>query len=82
MMLPFYGPQVLWIGRFAGGRGLDTSADRVFEDWRTGNRCFFSQRECQTWLASVARQFPNGPGYALCTPAAGPMPGATGPAKP
>lgn len=80
--LPYYGPQMLWIGRFAGGRELDTSADRVFDDYRNANRCFFTERDCRLWLQSVTEQFSQPPGYAMCFPASGATPGVRGPVKP
>jgi hypothetical protein len=82
VLMPYYGPQMLWIGRFAGGRELDTSADRVFDDYRTANRCFFTERDCRLWLQSVTEQFSQPPGYAMCFPASGATPGVRGPAKP
>jgi hypothetical protein len=66
VMIPYYGPQRLWIGRFAGGRRLDISAERDFVDWRTAQSCFFDEPTCLRWLDGVRRGWPMTPGYAYC----------------
>ncbi len=86
VMIPYYGPQNLWIGRFAGGRPQDTSADRDFVDWRTGQSCFFDEPSCLRWLAGVTRGWPMPPGYAYCrrldADGRQPAPSGRGPVKP
>lgn len=79
-MVPYYGPYALWIGAFAGGRRMDTSAERVFMDWRAEESCFFEQRDCERWLEGLKRQFPDGAGYAFCR-AGSDVPAAAAPLK-
>lgn len=88
VMVPYYGPQVLWIGRVAGGRPMDRSAERVFTDWREAERCFFEQVDCEAWVQGVAAIW-QPPGYAYCIPASRPRGegppltrGGRGPVKP
>ena len=66
VMVPYYGPQVLTIGRFAGGRRLDNSAERIFMDWRAETSCFFETADCERWLDILKQRFPDGAGYAYC----------------
>jgi hypothetical protein len=66
VMIPYYGPQALWIARFAGGRPLDTSADRVFSDFRDAQVCFFEHGDCERYLRRVTAAYPMPPGYAYC----------------
>jgi hypothetical protein len=66
VMIPYYGPQSLWIGRFAGARPLDVSAERVFEDVRNGESCFFLQEDCERWVTSIRSVYDLGAGYAYC----------------
>jgi hypothetical protein len=66
VMIPYYGPQNLWIGRFAGARPLDVSAERVFEDTRNGESCFFLQEDCELWVRSIRSVYNLGAGYAYC----------------
>ncbi len=68
VMIPYYGPAVLWIGRFSGGRDMDVSSDRVFTDWRVPEACFFEQRDCERWVAVLSSKFPVKPGFAYCLP--------------
>lgn len=85
VMIPYYGPQNLWIGRFAGGRPLDVSAEREFMDWRTAQSCFFDEPSCLRWLEGVKAAFPSTPGYAYCrwlAEGSGVRRGARGPVKP
>lgn len=66
LMVPYYGPQALWIGRFAGGRRMDISAERIFMDWRAEESCFFDIVDCTRWVDGLQRMFPDGAGYAYC----------------
>ncbi len=66
VMIPYYGPQALWIGRVAGSRTLDVSADRVFDDRRAMESCFFLEEDCQRWVMDLRGAFPEGAGYAYC----------------
>jgi hypothetical protein len=65
-MVPYYGPQALWIGRFAGGRRMDISAERVFMDWQVAESCFFDLVDCNRWIDGLHRMYPEGAGYAFC----------------
>ncbi|WP_460449408.1 hypothetical protein [Alsobacter sp. SYSU BS001988] len=83
VMIPYYGPRALWIGRLAAERPLDVSSDRIFADARTAESCFFTEAECRTWLARLMIDWRPRPGFALCEPAGGAvMRGGTGPVKP
>src|SRR6476620_7478174 len=53
VMIPYYGPRALWIGRMAAERPLDTSSDRIFTDARTAESCCFTEAECRTGLARL-----------------------------
>jgi len=66
VMVPYYGPHVLWIGRFAGGRRMDNSAERVFMDWQVAESCFFDLADCNRWIDGLHRMYPEGAGYAFC----------------
>jgi hypothetical protein len=83
VMVPYYGPQVLWIGRVAGGAPMDRSAERDFVDWREDSRCFFEEADCQVWVTGVAATW-RPPGYAYCVPASRSRVtrGGRGPVKP
>ncbi|WP_254739148.1 hypothetical protein [Alsobacter ponti] len=84
-MIPFYGPERLWTGHFAGGRPVEAEADRDFVDWRVADTCFFDRIDCETWLARVQRGWPMRPGFAWCATVEGGRtvvsPGAKGPLK-
>jgi hypothetical protein len=83
VMIPYYGPRALWIGRLAAERPLDVSSDRIFADARTAESCFFTEGECRTWLARLLIDWRPKPGFAMCEPAGGAvMRGGTGPVKP
>jgi hypothetical protein len=71
LMIPHYGPQNLWIGRFAGARPLDVSADRVFDDTRSGESCFFLEEDCRRWVTTIRSVYSLGAGYAYCQSLAG-----------
>lgn len=66
LMIPYYGPQNLWIGRFAGARPLDVSAERVFDDTRSGESCFFLEEDCRRWVTALRSAYSLGAGYAYC----------------
>ena len=82
-MIPYYGPDKLWIAHFSGGKPMDVSAERDFVDWRAGESCFFSLPDCERWLGGVIRKWPMEPGQAWCHSLAGPpvKPGARVPLK-
>ncbi len=63
---------------------MDTSAERVFMDWRAEESCFFTQPECERWLDVLKATFSQGAGYAFCRNLAEvPPPGrAVGQARP
>lgn len=66
VMIPYYGPEALWIGRFAGARPLDVSAERVFDDVRNGESCFFLREDCERWVTTIRSAYSLGAGYAFC----------------
>ena len=66
VMIPAYGPQALWIGRAAGSRSLDISADRVFDQRLAAESCFFLEEDCQRWARGLRADFVEGAGYAYC----------------
>src|SRR6476620_6390028 len=53
LMIPYYGPESLWIGRFSGRKPLDVSAERVFDDARSGESCFFLEEDCKRWVQAI-----------------------------
>jgi hypothetical protein len=71
VMIPYYGPQNLWIGRFAGARPLDVSAERVFDDVRSGESCFFLEEDCRRWVTAIRSVYSLGAGFAYCQSLAG-----------
>jgi hypothetical protein len=70
VMIPYYGPASLWLGRVSGGRNMDVSSDRVFTDWRVPESCFFEQIDCERWIANIGSQYSLPPGFAYCIPLA------------
>jgi hypothetical protein len=66
LMIPYYGPQNLWIGRVAGSRPMDVSAERVFDDVRSAESCFFLEEDCKRWVTYVRSVYSQGAGFAYC----------------
>jgi hypothetical protein len=66
LMIPYYGPEMLWIGRFSGRKPLDVSAERVFDDNRTGESCFFLEEDCKRWVQTIRGVYSQGAGFAYC----------------
>lgn len=71
VMIPYYGPQNLWIGRFAGARPLDVSAERVLDATQSGESCFFLEEDCKRWVTALRAYYSLGAGYAYCQSLAG-----------
>jgi hypothetical protein len=59
-------PQVMWEGRFSGGREVEYIFDRPTIDWHTDARLFRSEQACERWLYVLRSEYQMWPRYSFC----------------